>query len=124
VAWSADAFARPLLNLGSGLAIAIVLFAALLRYLPKGWVWDRLVVQSASSGTAQVGGGAAEAASGLAALVGRRGVAVTALRPGGQVEVDGHRYEAKVEVGAIDRGAAVVVTGCSDFALTVEGVDA
>jgi membrane-bound serine protease (ClpP class) len=124
VAWSADAFARPLLNLGSGLAIAIVLFAGLLRYLPKGWVWDRLVVQSASSGTAQVGGGAAEAAGGLAALVGRRGVAVTALRPGGQVEIDGRRFEAKVEVGAIDRGAAIVVTGCSDFAVTVERADA
>jgi len=124
VAWSADAFARPLLNLGSGFAIAIVLFAGLLRYLPKGWVWDRLVVQSASSGTAQVGGGATEAAGGLAALIGRRGVAATALRPGGQVEIDGRRYEAKVEVGAIDRGAAVVVTGCLDFALTVEKADA
>ena len=124
VAWSADAFARPLLNLGSGFAIAIVLFAGLLRYLPKGWVWDRLVVQSASSGTAQVGGGATEAAGGLAARIGRRGVAATALRPGGQVEIDGRRYEAKVEVGAIDRGAAVVVTGCLDFALTVEKADA
>lgn len=123
VAWSADAFLHPLLNVGLGLAIALALFAALLRYLPKGWVWDRLVVQSASSGAAQIGGVAPEAAAGLAALVGRRGVAVTALRPGGQVEVDGQRYEAKVEVGAIDRGAAVVVTGCSDFALTVERAD-
>lgn len=120
VAWSADAFARPLLNLGSGLVIAIVLFVALLRFLPKGWVWDRLVVQSTSGGVAQVGGVAEESASELSALVGRRGVAVTALRPGGQVEVEGRRYEAMVEVGAIDRGAAIVVTGCSDFALTVE----
>jgi len=45
---------------------------------------------------------------------------VTALRPGGQVEVEGRRYEAMVEVGALDRGAAIVVTGASDFALTVE----
>jgi membrane-bound serine protease (ClpP class) len=87
-------------------------------------VWDRLVVQSTSGGAAQVAGLAPEAAAGLAALVGRRGFAVTALRPGGQVEVDGKRYEAKVEVGAIDRGAAVVVTGSADFALTVERVTA
>jgi membrane-bound serine protease (ClpP class) len=120
VAWSTDAFARPLLNLGSGFAIAIVLFVALLRFLPKGWVWDRLVVQSASGGVAQVAGGAADEASGLGGLVGLRGVAATALRPGGQVEVQGRRYEAKVEVGAIDRGAPIVVTGSSDFALTVE----
>jgi len=124
VAWSADAFARPLLNLGSGLAIAIVLFAALLRFLPKGWVWDRLVVQSASGGVAQIAGLAEDAASGLAGLVGRHGVAVTDLRPGGQVEIDGRRYEAMVEVGAIDRGAAVRVRGYSDFALTVERSEA
>lgn len=120
VAWSADAFARPLLNVAAGLAIALVLFGAVLRFLPKGWVWDRLVVQSASSGVAQVAGGAAGEATGLSAVVGRRGVAVTALRPAGQVEVDGRRYEAKVDVGVIDRGAAVVVTGYSDFALMVE----
>jgi membrane-bound ClpP family serine protease len=40
------------------------------------------------------------------------------------VVVEGRRYEAKVEVGAIDRGAAIVVTGCSDFALTVEKANA
>ncbi len=123
IAWSAGVFVRPLLNLGSGLAIAIVLFMALLRFLPRRWVWDRLVMQSTSGGMAQVAGVAPEAAGGLAALVGRRGVAVTALRPGGQVEVAGKRYEAKVEVGAIDRGATIVVKGSSDFALTVEKGD-
>jgi membrane-bound serine protease (ClpP class) len=124
IAWSAGAFAQPLLNLGSGLAMAIVLFVTLLRFLPKSWVWDRLVMQSTSGGIAQVAGGAPEASIGLAALVGRRGMAVTALRPGGQVNVDGQRFEAKVEVGAIDRGTAIVVTGNSDFALTVEKADA
>ena len=120
VAWSGDAFARPLVNLGLGLAIAIGLFVALLRFLPRGWIWNRLVVQSTSGGTAQVSGLAADAAGELAALVGQSGVAATALRPGGQVEIGGRRYEAMVEVGAVDRGAAIVVTGYSDFALTVE----
>jgi membrane-bound serine protease (ClpP class) len=120
VAWSADAFARPLLNMGLGLSLALALFAALLRFLPSGWVWDRLVVQTTSGGAAQVGGVAADAASELAALIGRRGVAATALRPAGQVEVGGRRYEAKVDVGALDPGTAIIVTGCADFALTVE----
>ncbi|MFI5335326.1 MAG: nodulation protein NfeD [Opitutales bacterium] len=123
VAWSADAFARPLLNLGLGFAIAVTLFAALLRYLPHGWIWDRLVVQATSGGTAQVAGGASAAAGELSGLIGQRGVATTALRPGGQVEVGGRRYEAMVEVGALDRGVAVIVTGCSDFSLTVERAD-
>lgn len=120
VAWSADAFVRPMIDLGLGLAIAVALFIALLRYLPRGWAWDRLVVQATSGGMAQVAGVAPEAADQLAALVGRRGVAATALRPGGQVEIDGRRYEAKVAVGAVDPGAPIVVTGSSDFALTVE----
>lgn len=120
VAWSADAFVRPMVDLGLGLAIAVVLFVALLRFLPRGWAWDRLVVQATSGGTAQVAGVAPEAADQLASLIGRRGVAATALRPGGQVDIDGQRYEAKVAVGAVDPGTPIVVTGSSDFALTVE----
>lgn len=120
VAWSADAFVRPMVDLGLGLVIAVALFVALLRFLPRGWAWDRLVVQSTSGGAAQIGGVAPEAAGQLAALVGHRGLAVTALRPGGQVEIAGRRYEAQVAVGALDPGAPVVVTGHSDFALTVE----
>jgi membrane-bound serine protease (ClpP class) len=120
VAWSGDVLARPMMNLGLGLVIAVGLFVALLRFLPKGWVWDRMIVQSTSGGTAQVAGLATGAAGELAALIGRRGVAATALRPGGQVEIDGRHYEATVEIGAIDPGAAIVVTGSSDFALVVE----
>ena len=54
VAWSADAFARPLANLGMGLAIAIGLGAVLLRFLPHGWIWDRLVVSATVGGAAQI----------------------------------------------------------------------
>ena len=120
VAWSGDAFVRPLINLGLGLAIAIGLLAALLKFLPRGWVWDRLVVQATSGGTAQAGGLAPEAAGELAGLIGKRGVAATALRPGGQVEIEGRRYEAKIHVGSVDPGTAIVVTASSDFALIVE----
>ncbi len=120
VAWSADAFVRPMIDLSLGLAIAVGLFIALLRFLPRGWAWDRMVVQATSGGTAQVGGVAPDAAEQLSALIGRRGVAATALRPGGQVEVGGRRYEAMVAVGSVDPGSPVIVTGSSDFALTVE----
>ncbi len=51
VAWSADAFVHPLANLGLGLALAVVLAAALLRFLPHGWVWDKLVVGAAVRGS-------------------------------------------------------------------------
>lgn len=120
VAWSADAFARPLANLGAGLGIAIVLAVGLLRFLPRGWIWDRLIVSATVGGSAQAASTDPKSASCLDALVGRRGVAATALHPSGQVEVDGVRYEARVEVGAIDRGEPVVVRGRNDFSLIVD----
>jgi membrane-bound serine protease (ClpP class) len=53
-------------------------------------------------------------------LIGAHGVAITALRPGGEVDVAGRRYSAAVEIGAIDAGAAIVVRGRRDFGLIVE----
>jgi len=120
VAWSADAFVQPMINLGAGIGIAIVLGACLLRFLPRGWVWDRLTVNETVGGSAQEAGSEPGTAKILDQLVGRRGVAATAIRPGGQVEVDGRRFEAEVQVGAIDAGAPIIVLGHSDFALVVE----
>ena len=117
-AWAGDAFVAPFTNLGLGLVIAVALGLALARWLPRGWFWDKMVVQSTVGGAAQVAGGSDDA--NLAGLLGREGVAATTLRPGGQVEVDGRRYEARVEIGAIDRGRRVVVTAYSDFGLIVE----
>ncbi len=97
--------------------------AALWRFLPDAWFIDRLIVRSKDGGAAQIAGVAPEAAGQLASLLGRDGVAATALRPGGQVEIDGRRFEAKVEIGAIDLGARVVVRGYTDFALIVEEME-
>lgn len=120
VAWRADAFTWPLLSVGLGMLLAFGLALALLRYLPQGWVWDRLTVGATIGGAAQVAGVAPADAAGLGALLGRRGVAVTALMPTGQVEIDGRRYEAKVPVGAVNAGATIVVRGRTDFGLVVE----
>ena len=120
VAWSSDAFAAPLQNLGLGLVLAVGLGVVLVRFLPRGWVWDKLVVGSTIGGAAQVAGGAPDVAHEVATLIGQRGVAVTALRPGGQIEIAGRRFEAKVEVGSVDAGEAVRVCGRTDFGLVVE----
>jgi len=122
VAWSGDAFVRPLQNLGLGMVLAVALGAALMRYLPHGWVWDKLVVGSAIGGSAQVAGLSPQDAAAVEALIGQRGVAATVLRPSGQVEIGGRRYEAIVEVGAINAGDAVVVRGRTAFAVVVEKV--
>lgn len=119
-AWSADAFAQPLQNLGLGLLIAVAMGLGLARFLPKGWVWDKLILGSTIGGAAQIAGAGPEAGGEIATLVGQCGVAVTMLRPSGQVEVGGRRYEAKSEIGGIDTGETVIVRGRTDFGLIVE----
>jgi membrane-bound serine protease (ClpP class) len=120
VAWTGDAFTRPLTTLGLGLLVAVALGVILARFLPRGWVWDKMIVQSTVGGAAQMAGGGVGSAADVTALIGRAGVAASALRPFGQVEIDGKRYEARVDIGAIERGRPVVVRGYSDFGLTVE----
>lgn len=122
VAWSGDAFVQPLRNLALGLLLAVVMGAALLRYLPKGWMWDKMIVGTAIGGAAQVSGVGPAAVAELGSILGQQGVAVTMLRPSGQVDIGGRRYEAKVELGAVDAGDAVVVRGRTDFGLIVEKV--
>jgi membrane-bound serine protease (ClpP class) len=111
---------QPVVNLGLALVIAIGLFAAFLKYLPKTGLYQHLAVQGASTIPAQTAGLASPSAGTIAGLTGRRGVAVTGLFPSGEVEVDGRRYQAKVDLGFVEANSAVVVTGHTDFGLTVE----
>lgn len=119
VVFSATLFLQPLLNVGLGLLIAVTLGLLLVRFIPQGWFWDRMILSSAVSRSAQAAGGAPERLENTDGMIGRRGVAATALRPAGQVEIDGVRYEARVEVGALDAGTAVTVVRRTDFALIV-----
>jgi membrane-bound serine protease (ClpP class) len=120
VAWSGDAFISPLQNLALGLLLASVLGVALARFLPQGWIWDRMIVGATIGGSAQVAGSGPSAAQEITSLVGQLGIAVTVLRPSGQIEIAGRRFEAKVEVGSIDAGEQVRVRGRTDFGLIVE----
>ncbi len=124
VAVSGDILIAPLLNLGAGLVLAVVLGVLAARFLPKGWVWDRMVLQGASHSAAQFAGSAPDARVETASLIGARGVVVTGLFPGGQIEIGGRRYQAKLEVGSAPVGAVVVVKRASDFNLVVEVIAA
>lgn len=115
---------KPITNLGLGLCLSVLLGVLLMRYLPKGWMWDKMVVGAAIGGAAQIAGVAPDAAGQVENLVGRRGVAVTVLRPSGQIEIGGRRFEATVEVGAVNAGDAIIVCGRNDFALIVQKADA
>ena len=120
VNFSGDMLMQPVLNLSLAVLIATGLFAAFLKYLPKTALFQHLAVQGASVTAAQHAGVASPAAGMIEGLTGRRGVAITGLFPSGEVEVDGKRYQAKVNLGTVDANAPIVVTGHTDFGLMVE----
>jgi membrane-bound serine protease (ClpP class) len=122
---SGDVFVQPLINVMLGVVLAVVFFVALLRFLPKSGLWGGMILDTAVRGEpvaarALTGGGVGEPDA--PALVGKCGLAVTALFPSGQVDIGGRRYEARLEMGFADAGTPVKVTGISEFGLTVEVV--
>ena len=118
-----DVFVRPLLNMMAGVVLAVVMFLAILRFLPKGGLWGNMVLNATVAGEpvasrALTGGGIGEPSA--TDLVGETGVAATGLFPSGQVEINGRRYEARLAMGHADAGTPVRVTGLAEFCLTVE----
>jgi membrane-bound serine protease (ClpP class) len=100
--------------------VAVALAALLARFLPKGWFFSRLAIAGAAGSTSQVSGVAPAEAGHARAAVGARGVVATGLFPSGQIEIDGRRYEARLELGTAEPGTVVVVRRLSDFGLIVE----
>ena len=113
-----DIFILPAMNLGLGLMIAVGLAIALMRFLPKAWFWDRLVLATAIDANSQMD--APSVSSSRHALAGAEGIAMTDMFPSGEVEIQGRRYQAKTELGHITAGTPVVVKGGSDFSLIVD----
>ncbi len=116
IEFSGDLFLNPLQNLLLGLVVAVGLFALVARFLPKGWFWTRLAVGGAVAGNAL----APDVEQARAALTGREGVAATDLFPGGQVEIDGRRHEARLQLGSAKAGTRVRVVRHTEFELVVE----
>ena len=114
---------RPLINVTLGIAGAVILFIALLRFLPGSGPWGGMVLETAVAGAPDgihpVHAPAEEGAA-QSDLVGSPAVAATDLYPSGQVSIDGKRYEARVEVGSVDAGTKLVVTQVAGFGLIVE----
>lgn len=123
ITFTGDLLVKPLVDLSLGLLTAVILALLLARFIPKGWFFSRLAVTSPIAGAAQVAGSSPEVGAEAGGLVGRIGVAATGLYPSGQVEVDGRRYEARLEVGSARPGTRIVVRRRTDFGLVVEPLE-
>ncbi len=120
--FSAEVFSGPLINMTIGVVLALVIFLLIIRFLPRGGLWGKMVLQSSIGGNSQeavlAGYGPDEA--GTDPLIGQSGIAVTTLYPSGQVEIDGKRYEARLPVGFAEAGTTVRVKRRREFGLEVE----
>lgn len=114
--------AIPLVKVLGAFVIALILFFSLLKFLPKGSRLGGFVLDAAIAGVPATGMPVMDSPSAPRGkdLIGRHGRAVTALFPSGQVEIDGHRYEARLAMGFADPGAAVRVKETTEFGLIVE----
>ncbi|RMH31306.1 MAG: hypothetical protein D6692_00615 [Planctomycetota bacterium] len=111
-------------------------FAGLLTVIvlgPMAFLWGLKMLPSTPIGRRLLGPTASEIArasierekserEARLALIGAEGVALTALRPVGVVEIDGVRHDAKAEVGLIDRGTPIRVTGVDGMQIRVRAV--
>jgi len=111
-----DLFVRPVVNLAVGLLLAIIGMLAVARFLPRSWFWDKMILDAGIAGTSQSDPLSAEK-EGVA--VGAVGIAVTDRYPSGEIEIDGKRYQARLDYGSAQRGDEVEVRKVSNFELQI-----
>jgi membrane-bound serine protease (ClpP class) len=100
--WQVDIFVNSIGRVVGSFAAASVGLLALLRFLPKVPFLGRMVLQEEITA-------AAPAPEASADLVGRMGHAVTPLKPGGKVEIDGQVIDALSEGEFVAAGEPVEI---------------
>jgi len=121
-----DMFVQPVANLGIGILLAIIGALLFARFLPRRLFWDRIILKAQAamapgSVTTGIGDSTPDGAQNYP-LPGATGQTVSGLRPSGEVEIDGRRYQARARTGSLPRGASIRVTGRRDYFLIVEEV--
>lgn len=125
---SLDLFYGPAGKLVLALALAFLAGLALLKFLPESWLHKTIILGSRISGASPAvaaGGRSIDYGAGSPPGLpepGSRGRAVTDLHPGGQVEINGRRFQALVALGAIESGESIEVVDRRDFSLVVKSV--
>lgn len=123
-----DMLYAPAGQLFLALAIAFIAGLALIKLLPESWLHKTIIVGARVGGASPAvagGGRSIDYAPGAGVILpkpGARGQAVTDLHPGGQVEIDGRRFQALVTLGSVESGESIEVVEQRDFSLIVKAV--
>lgn len=114
---SSAMLARPLINLGIALLIAILLAWWLAKFLPRTRLYGHIVLQQTVHGSP-----AMSAAHASPIQIGQSGTARSMLRPAGKAEFGGHTVDVITEGDFIDPGTAVRVVALDGMRVVVERV--
>jgi membrane-bound serine protease (ClpP class) len=111
VSWEAGYLTAALVRVFVAVILVAVLLVAALRFIPRGsGPFRRLVLSAELTGDASEGAHELpEGARSVEALVGRRGVTETALRPTGRARLGNSRIEVESRGAFIEKGAPVEV---------------
>ncbi len=118
--WTLETFQEPIQEFFLAILVTIGLVFVLTRILPKTSLWDGLILSSAVGGN--VPRNTEPKGNEINAMLGAAGKSVSELYPTGQVEIDGIRYEARTNLGKVEKGSSIEVTGSTDYGLIVKKV--
>ena len=107
------------LTLVAAVVLGPVYVTFLVRLLPKTPLGKRMFLSKAPDATGQ---GTPESDT-YDEMVGKKGTAVTLLRPGGMVQIETKRLPAHAETGMIEKDTPIVVVGAESMYVIVRVAD-
>jgi membrane-bound serine protease (ClpP class) len=120
--WSMEIIRPPLWEMLQTLGLVFLFGLLVSKFLPKTPMWKKLVLSTTlgSDGALKDNLQNQEATN---QLIGKQGKSISELYPGGQIEIDGVRYDARSDLGKIAKGEKIVVVKKSEFELVVKLID-
>jgi membrane-bound serine protease (ClpP class) len=120
--WSMEVIRPPLWEMLQTLGLVFLFGLLVSKFLPKTPIWKKLVLTTTlgSDGALKDNLQNQEVTN---QLIGKQGKSISELYPGGQIEIDGVRYDARSNLGKIAKGEKIEVVKKSEFELVVKLID-
>ncbi|MFH0795284.1 MAG: NfeD family protein [bacterium] len=116
-----DRLRRPVYTIAGVAALGPIVAVYLSKFFHHTPLWRHIVLKPTAGGTAAIGASSLpNAPTDRSPLVGRRGTALTELRPAGIANIDGKRVDVVTEGNFIPRGATIRVFEVSGNRVVVQ----
>jgi membrane-bound serine protease (ClpP class) len=120
--WTLEVIRPPLWEMLQTLGLVFLFGAIISKFLPKTPLWRSLILATTLGRSNSIESRLREPEA-IRKLIGKRGKTVSELFPGGQVEIQGIRYEARSSLGKISKGEDIEVVKNSEFELVVKSLE-